>query len=116
MWIVKAWQESLWRLRPFLLVMSILGFLTINCPFLYYAFVERETYANAQENGLALLFMAEAFLLMGFFAYLIARLGWRRPGWIWFVVMSLLGSLAFSIPLFLYLAARRWRPEGDEGG
>jgi len=33
-------------------------------------------------------------------------MGWEKPGWRFFIVMSLLGSLAFSIPLQLYLLTR----------
>ncbi len=94
-------------LKGFFLVASILGFLLINLPFLYYSLIETEVYDAAMANGIALLFIVEAFLLMGLFAYLIARLGWQRPGWILFIVFSILGSMAFSIPFMLYLHARK---------
>ena len=107
--------EKLARIRPLLLIAAILGFLLINCPFLYFALLDRETYAEAMKNGMTLLFVGEAFLLMLFFAYLIARMGWKKPGWMFFIVMSLIGSLAFSIPLQLYLLTRSKdnRPRGD---
>lgn len=102
--------EKLRPLRPFFLVAAIVGFALVNGAFLYYAFIDHETYEAAMSNGLALVFMGEAFLLMFFFAFLIARLGLKRPGWVFFIAMSLIGSMAFSIPLQLYL----WlRPKGD---
>jgi membrane protein implicated in regulation of membrane protease activity len=65
-------------------------------------------------NGMALVFIGEAFLLMLFLAVLISKLGWQRPGWQFFIVMSLLGSLAFSIPLQLYLRSKS--EDCDEDG
>ncbi|WOO41638.1 hypothetical protein [Rubellicoccus peritrichatus] len=98
--------EKLEQIRPLLLVAAIFGFLAINCPFLYFAFIEKEAYAEAMSNGIALVFMGEAFLLMIFFAFVIAKSGTKKPGWIFFIVMSILGSLAFSVPLQLYLMSR----------
>ena len=62
-------------------------------------------YDAAMANAIALVFIAEAFLLMFFFAFMIARLGWKRPGWILFIVFTILGSMAFSVPFMLYLHA-----------
>jgi F0F1-type ATP synthase assembly protein I len=98
--------EKLKPIRPFLLISAISGFLIINVPFLYFALIEKETYSEAMSNGLALVFFGEAFLLMFFLAYIIAKIGWKKPGWVFFIAMSLLGSLAFSIPLQLYLITR----------
>lgn len=108
--------EKLRPLRPLLLIAAILGFLVINCPFLYYALIATEVYLVAMKNGMALVFIAEAFLLVIFFAFLIAKMGWKKPGWIFFVVMSLLGGLAFSIPLQLYLMAKPDNSEQGSGG
>ncbi|MDQ8204367.1 hypothetical protein [Pelagicoccus sp. SDUM812003] len=106
--------EKLKTIRPALLALAILGFLGINVPFLYFALFRPDVYAESMGNGIALVFMGEAFLLMLFFAYLIARFGWRKPGWVFFVVMSLLGSMAFSIPFQLYLMSRPMPREGAE--
>ena len=107
---LKTKMEKLKEIRPLLLATAILGFLVINCPFLYYALIATETYATGMKNGLALVFIGEAFLLLVFLAFIIAKMGWKRPGWVFFVCMSILGSLAFSIPLQLYLMTRtrRW--------
>ena len=99
--------SSLRPLKGFFLVASILGFFLINVPFLYYALIETAVYDAAMTNGVALVFIAEAFLLLAFFAFLIAKVGWKKPGWIWFIVLSLVGSMAFSVPLMLYLHLRK---------
>ncbi len=94
-------------MKGFFLVASILGFLLINLPFLYYFSFEKSIYDTAMANPVALVFIAEAFLLMFLFAFLIAKLGWKRPGWVLFIVFSILGSMAFSIPFMLYLHLRK---------
>jgi hypothetical protein len=103
--------EKLREIRPILLVSAILGFLFINCPFLYFALIEREVYAAGMKNGLALVFIGEAFLLLAFLAFIIAKLGLKKPGWGFFILMSILGSLAFSIPLQLYLMTKPTKRE-----
>jgi len=96
-------STHLQRFRPLFLLAAIAGFLLVNVPFLYFVIFRREVYHEAMANGVALVFIGEAFLLMLLFAFLVSRLGLQRPGWILFIVLSLLGSMAFSIPLFLYL-------------
>ena len=80
-----------------------MGFIVINVPFLYFTFLEKAVYDAAMSNGVALVFIGEGFLLMLFFAFVIFKLGWNKPGWLMFIILTLLGSLAFSIPLTLYL-------------
>ena len=95
--------QSLTPYRKSLLFASILGFLSINVPFLYIALFNSNIYSVGVSNGLAQVFMAEALLLMLFFAYLIHAFGWTKPGWFVFIVMSIVGSMAFSVPFYLYL-------------
>ena len=101
---------SLSLLRPYrglFLLLSILGFLLINVPFLYFVFFEKSIYYTALSNGVFLIFLSEAFLLMSFAAFLMAKLGLNKPGWVWFIVLTLLGSMAFSVPFYLYIHTRR---------
>ncbi len=100
-------MTSLRPLKVFFLVASILGFLLINLPFLYYFSFEKLIYNAAMGNPVALVFIAEAFLLMFLFAFLIAKLRWKRPGWVLFIVFSILGSMAFAVPFILYLHLRK---------
>lgn len=91
--------------RPLLLVAAILGFVVFNLPYLYFAFLQPEVQSAALANGVALVFMGEALFLLLLFALLMGLLGLKRPGWLFFVAMSILGSMAFSVPLQLYLWA-----------
>ncbi len=99
------------KLRPVFLIASLVGLVSVNLPFLYFALIDKAVYRQAMSNGMALAFMGEAFLLTILFAFLIARLGWKSPGWIVFILLSLVGSLAFSVPFYLYLHSK---PSGDE--
>lgn len=101
-------------LRPYrglFLLLSILGFLLINLPFLYFALFEKAVYDAAMSNGVALVFISEAILLMLLIAFLIAKLDLRKPGWLWFIVLSILGSMAFSIPFYLYIYSGKMRSQ-----
>lgn len=92
-----------------LLALSIFGFVVPNGLFLYHSLVASAAYHAALANPVALVFIGEAFLLMLLFAWLIHRQGFRSPGWVAFIVMSMVGSMAFSVPAFLYLVSRKAR-------
>ena len=104
-------MEKLKEFRHLFLIAAVLGFLLINCPFLYYALIATDVYSEGMKNGLALVFIGEAFILLAFFAFILAKMGGKKPGWIFFVCMSILGSLAFSVPLQLYLMTKPRKSE-----
>ena len=58
-------------------------------------------------NPLALAFMLEAMVLVGVIAYLLSKWRVSRMSWWWFVLLSLLGSMAFALPIVLL-----WRSRG----
>jgi len=90
--------------------LAIFWLVVPNGLFLYYALVAPTSLQAALMNPIALVFITEAFPLMAVFSWLIHRLGIRSPGWLVFIIMSLVGSMAFSVPAFLYLASRKSRP------
>ena len=61
---------------------------------------------NVLTDPPAAAFIVEALALVGVLAYLFERRGVSRLGWGWFVVLSLLGSLAFVIPVVLLFPRR----------
>ncbi len=91
--------------RSFLLLLAGLGIVVPNGVFLWCLFADFDLVLAALRNPVALVFIAEAFLVMGLLAWLARRSG-RGPGAGAFIVMSLLGSLAFSVPAWLWLASR----------
>jgi len=98
-----------------LLGLSIFGLIVPNGVFLYYAFTAPATLQAAMANPVSLVFIAEAFALMFLFAWLIHRQGIRSPGGFAFILMSLIGSLLFSVPTCLYLASRKARQAAAVG-
>ena len=92
-----------------LLGLAIFGLIVPNGFFLYYAMAASAALRAALSNPIALVFILEAFFLMFLFAWLIDRRGLRSPGWLVFIVMSLVGSMVFSVPAFLYLTSRNAR-------
>jgi hypothetical protein len=90
-----------------LLALAVFGFLGPNGVFLYYAFAEPAIFRVAMSNPITLVYVLEAFVLVALFAWFFHRNGLRSPGWVAFVLMSLIGSLTFSVPAYLYVASRK---------
>lgn len=107
-------MDTLQRLspyRPALYVIAALGFFGLNGVFLFYAVLRPEVMASALANPISLVFILEAFLLTGVLAWCIAVSGEKKPGWLTFVALSMVGSLAFSVPAFLLLRLRKRREQ-----
>ncbi len=89
--------------------LALFGLIIPNGFFLYYSLVAPASLHAALTNPIALVFITEAVLLMFLFAWLIHRWGIRSPGWLAFIIMSVVGSMVFSVPAFLNLASRNSR-------
>lgn len=92
-----------------LLLLAMVGLVGINGLFLTQFYYNPDAMLSAWRDPIAGVFIVEAFLLMFLAAWLVRRLQIRNPGWIWFIILSLLGTLLFSVCLYLYLASRRAR-------
>jgi hypothetical protein len=95
------------RERQMLWVIALIGLLGPNGVFLYCAFFHWETIPAALRNPVAAAFIFEAFAVMGLLAWAIRRFRLGVLSWVAFVLLSLVGGLAFSIPAFLL-----WRSRG----
>ncbi|MBA3241476.1 MAG: hypothetical protein H0T60_09665 [Acidobacteria bacterium] len=89
-----------------LLAIALFGLLVPNGIFMYWLFYEYDGLTNVAQNKLALAFMMDAFLAMGLLAYYFARKPIGRVKWYWFIVVSILGGLGFSIPFYWWLNKR----------
>lgn len=89
-----------------LYVLAVFGFLIPNGVFLYTTFFQPEVLRAAMANPVTLVYILEAFVLVAFFAWYFPKIGLKSPGWTVFVLMSLVGSLTFSVPAYLYWANR----------
>jgi hypothetical protein len=73
-----------------------------------YAFLhDYPSFAAAFSNRLALAFFIDLVVSTLLLACLFARRPLGPVGWPWFVALSFLGTLAFSIPIFFWLNWRR---------
>ena len=96
-----------------LLAIALFGHLVPNGLFVYWLVVEFDGVQAVLDDHLAVAFMLDAFLALGVLAYLFAI---KPPGpirWPWFVLLSLLGGLGFSIPFYLWLNQRRAEPRTE---
>jgi hypothetical protein len=89
-----------------LLLIALFGLLVPNGFFLYWLFNEYSGVANALQDKLALGFILDVFMAMLLLAYYFAKFPIGRVRWYWFVVLSLLGGLGFSLPLYWWLNKR----------
>lgn len=94
------------RERFWLWCLSVFGFSIVNVAFMYGALFQSQAMASALTNPIALAFIVEALVLMGVLAYLLTK--WRviKLHWGWFVFLSLLGSMAFALPIVLLWSRR----------
>ncbi len=89
-----------------LLLIALFGLVVPNGFFLYWLLYEYDGLASVARNNLALAFMMDAFLAMVLLAYYFARKPIGRVKWYWFVVLSIVGGLVFSLPLYWWLNKR----------
>lgn len=85
--------------------LSIFGLVGVNGAFLY-GLSRPGVLAEAMTNPVALAFMTEALVLTAVFAWLLGKWGVNRLSWVWFVALSLLGGMAFALPIALLWRGR----------
>jgi hypothetical protein len=90
-----------------LVTVAVLGLLVPNNLFLYASFHDTHGCGGVAQNLLAFAFMLDAFLAMAVLAYFFAVRPVGPVKWYWFVLFSVLGGMAFSIPLYWWLNVRR---------
>ena len=105
--------RTLQRSRPvmraahrWLPAVALLGFVIPNGLFVYWLFFEFQTVGALLDNKLALAFILDCFMAMAILAVYFARRPIGPLRWPWFVGLSLLGGLAFSLPLYYWLNLR----------
>ena len=100
-----------------LIVLAVIGNIIPGGIFLYGLFHDHSSISAALSDRMALAFFLDLVISTFFLAYLFARKPIGPVKWPSFVALSLLGTLAFAIPLFLWLNWRRTptpRPEFAE--
>ena len=97
--------------RVAMIALGAVGLAVMNTVVVYCAVFHWELVVQAHTNPVSAVFIAEAVLLMAFWAYFLRKWGVARLGWGWFVVLSLLGSMAFAIPVVLLWPKRKHPPD-----
>ena len=93
--------------RWVLLAVALFGLVVPNGMFFYASFHNPNSCGGVTHNLLASSFMLDAFVAMGLLAYFFAVRPIGPVKWYWFILLSLLGGLAFSLPLYWWLNSRR---------
>lgn len=94
----------------FLLIISLFGLIVPNGIFLYWLFFEPYTMTDIINNRLALGFIIDCFLAMFLLSYWFAVKPIGKVSWYWFIVLSIIGGLGFSLPFYYWLNKR-----GEDG-
>jgi hypothetical protein len=89
-----------------LIFWAVVGNLAPGGIFLYWLVHDYSSLSAALSDRLAMAFLLDLVLSTFLLAYFFARKPLGRVKWPWFVALTFLGTLAFSIPLFLWL---NWR-------
>ena len=89
-----------------LLLIALFGFIVPNGILIYWLFTEFHGAREVLQNKLAMAFILDVFLAMLVLAYRFAVEPIGKVRWYWFVALSLVGGLAFSIPFYWWLNKR----------
>jgi hypothetical protein len=89
-----------------LLIVALFCLIVPNGIFLYWSATEFRSFSDYYQNKLALAFIIEAFMVMFLLAFYFAKNPPGRFKWYWFVVLSLVGGIGFSIPFYWWLNKR----------
>lgn len=86
-----------------LLIIAIFGLLVPNGIFIYWLLTEFHSFSQFYNDKLALGFIIDCFLAMFLLAYWFAANPIGKVKWYWFIVLSLIGGLGFSLPFYYWL-------------
>ncbi len=89
-----------------LILAAVVGMLVPGGLFLYWLASDFLSWSAALSDRMALAFFIDLLMSTFLLAYLFARKPLGPVRWPWFIALSLLGTLAFAIPLFIWL---NWR-------
>lgn len=90
-----------------LLLAALLGFVVPNGFFLYWLLFDFQGLGPVLQDRLALGFILDVALALVLLSVYFARHPIGPVRWPWFVVLSFLGGLGFSLPLYYWLNRTR---------
>jgi hypothetical protein len=93
-----------------LLLVALLGLVVPNGFFVYWLVFEFHGLGAVLQDKLALAFILDVTLALAVLTVYFARRPVGAVRWHWFVVLSLIGGLGFSLPLYYWLNTRSSSP------
>ena len=90
-----------------LLLVALVGFVVPNGFFVYWLLVEFHGLGPVLRNNLALGFILDVLVALVILSVYFARRPIGVVKWHWFILLSLLGGLGFSLPLYYWLNLRQ---------
>ncbi|MCO5143894.1 MAG: hypothetical protein M9962_12455 [Oligoflexia bacterium] len=94
------------KIAPFqqkiLMIVAVVALLGPNALYLYALFKDPSLNVSAMQNPVALAFMIEAMMLLGLFLWYVWIQTQSIAKVMTYLILSFIGSLAFSFPYFLY--------------
>lgn len=94
-----------------LLAVALLGFLVPNGLFIHWLFTDFGGIGPILGDELALAFILDVMMVLGILCVYFARRPIGPVRWPWFLVLSLVGGMGFSLPLYYWLNHRRRTPQ-----
>jgi hypothetical protein len=92
--------------RRGLMLFAAFGMVAVNGAFVWSVLAEGDLLGEAMRNPVAMAFIIEAFALVFLAGWLLRRQGMTRVTIPQFFLLSMVGSLAFSLPVALLLPPR----------
>ena len=89
-----------------LILVALFGLIVPNGLFLYWAFAEFTSWQDVRQNYLALAFIIDAVMVLAILTVYFAKRPIGRVHWGTFVLLSLIGGLGFSLPMYWWLNNR----------
>jgi hypothetical protein len=99
-------SPSTTKASPWLLLIALIGFVVPNGFFIYWLTFEFHGLGSILQDRLALGFILDVLLVLIVLSVYFARHPLGPVKWPWFVVLSFLGGLGFSLPLYYWLNRR----------
>jgi hypothetical protein len=85
------------------LIIALFGLIVPNGIFIYWLFTEFNSVTEVVNNKLAIAFIIDAFMAMFLLAYWFAARPIGKVRWYWFIILSIIGGLGFSLPFYWWL-------------
>jgi hypothetical protein len=92
--------------------LAAIGAVAVNGAFIYGVLAVPGSLTAALRNPVSAAFLTEALLILAALAYLLGKWGVARLSWRWFLLLALLGSMAFALPAVILWRGRR--PAGED--